>query len=160
MTEGDHAIRTALARGFGSQSGKSDPFHVSVWTRGPRVVNVVPKNFGTAPGVKQLIVTFSRENPLHKQAAETKENYAFYPGNDLSAPTYPGEARFDPPSNSVALIFSGGIPANTYKLVIAGSKDTASRSKAELIKPMPELETDMEIFWKSKESRERITARN
>ncbi|HWL09844.1 MAG TPA: hypothetical protein VNQ76_15670 [Planctomicrobium sp.] len=137
LADGIHTIRTALARGFDKTSEKSPEFPINIRIQGPRVVSVVPKNFGTAAGVTQLIVTFNRENPLDEEHANAAGNYAFYPGNGttlfdmgVTAPLYPATASYDKASNSVALKFTALKP-DLYKLVVVGNQQSVALRSGE-----------------------------
>jgi len=129
LTNGGHRFKVRLARGDGlSKISQEIPF--SVHTGGLHVVGVQPKNFGTAPGVKQLIVSFNRENPLDKDHAEEEKNYAFYPSNgsgtfnpETVRPINPTDAIYDLQTNSVALRFNVLNP-DLYQLVIVGNPNS------------------------------------
>jgi len=126
----DGARRLQAAFAIGNSVGpKSDIVTVEINTNGPRVTGVIPPNFGTAPGVQKLRITFNGENQLHTKSAELEANYELYgskgSGNfdriatDAIVPT---RADFEPAKNSVVLTFNADkeVLPDIYQLIIRG----------------------------------------
>jgi len=62
---GPHKLRAQLAWGENLKGPASDPRGAfEIQTNSLKVESVVPPNFGTAPGVEQLVIQFSTENPV------------------------------------------------------------------------------------------------
>lgn len=108
--------------------GTPTSLKVDVRTSGPRVVNVVPKNFGTAPGVNSVSVYFDREHQLRNtDELKNTATYKLIPRDEagnypLSSPENLDSVEFDAASNSVRLIFERVPTVNLYRLVIDGTK--------------------------------------
>lgn len=118
----DYKVQVAYVQG--NKIGElSEPFTLSVRTTGPRVRFVRPQNFGTAPGVNSLTITFDPANPLDWGTAKKVDNYLLsgrnadgqFPDGSLSrTPQYVSD------TNSVILTVTGLTP-NVYRLTIKGT---------------------------------------
>ncbi|MCC7423433.1 MAG: hypothetical protein IT428_24415 [Planctomycetaceae bacterium] len=110
----------------GSRRSAAGPaITLDVQTRGPRVVGLIPPNFGTAPGVQTLEIRFNPENPLAFDAAKAASQFFLIPSRgtglfnrgEQPLALASGAIRFDPTLNSVFLTHAN-LPADIYQLVI------------------------------------------
>lgn len=120
-------IQAAFAQGSDIRI-RSDVAEVVINTDGPVVSQVVPPNFGTAPGIQALKITFNPENRITTESAGTLNNYhlrssggsgVFNRGTETSPA--PSSVDFDPASNTVTLKFAALVP-DIYRLEITGRK--------------------------------------
>jgi hypothetical protein len=140
LKDGRYRFYAQKVQGRSNLGQKSEVFEVVVRTRGPKVESVIPPNFGTAPGVHQLTVKFSPDDPLEKAAAEDPNHYVlrgsngsgvFDRGNEpVFYPTKDGKSTkdktseqvvFDQERNLVILRFPNLTP-DIYRLEIPGAK--------------------------------------
>ena len=124
LTPGDHDFRFAFALGGRTSPARTEPVTVRVRTDGPKVLGVDPPNFGTAPGVQELVIRFDPANVLDQTRAEETKNYVLIGSGGTGAFSRSAGARFrptdanlDPVSNAVTLVFDP-IPADLYQLRI------------------------------------------
>lgn len=135
---GRHDIEIQLFAGENAVGPKTT-VPVFIETKGPKVISVEPSNFGTAPGVASLIVTFDKKNSLGKATwqkfvstnlTELKTIFTLYRSNgsgQFRGTETPVEAltgvTSNEPNNSVTLQFEpDSLPADVYQLRIDGSK--------------------------------------
>ncbi len=125
LKSGDYQFQAAWV--LGTQVGKYSPVvKVQIRTKGPTVTELIPPNFGTAPGVKVLTIQFTPGHLLHERQANTDANYellgskgtgVFNQGaNGNPVPT----AKYDPQRNQVNLTFANLEP-DLYQLRIKTS---------------------------------------
>jgi len=112
----------------------ADPVTVSVRLRGPRVVEVKPPDFGTAPGYTTLTLFFDRADPLDDKSeaiagANAKDNYVLWAsrgtgvfGRSQDEKIVPDAVRYDPEQNTIALQFKPtDIKPDIYRLEVRGA---------------------------------------
>jgi hypothetical protein len=134
--DGPYRFTARKARGDAPPGKASNPVDVVVRTQGPKVEDVIPPDFGTAPGVNILRINFSSDDPLNATEAGKSSNYllrrigtAGVPDLHASAVLYPtangalstdnSDVVFDPIQNTATLTFPTLTP-DIYQLEITG----------------------------------------
>ena len=128
LTNGQHRIYLKYAQGDQISEKRSPAFTLNIQTNGLEVTKVEPPNFGTAPGVQQLKVTFSAGNPLNIKTIDNSERVTWFKlipskGSGLflfNNGIAPKTVDFVENENAVVLTFEG-LPADIYQLQIVGS---------------------------------------
>jgi hypothetical protein len=94
---------------------------VEVRTTGPREVGIEPANRLFGPGRIVLTILFSRDNPLDRDGAESKENYQLTGPGGIDLP--PERATFNSGENSVTLTFRDFAADGEFTVLIKKAKD-------------------------------------
>ncbi|MFO0906725.1 MAG: hypothetical protein U0939_27215, partial [Pirellulales bacterium] len=121
LPEGSHRVHLGMQ--FGNEPVVRGPvYELVIRSTGPRVVAVEPQNFGTAPGVTALRITFNPENPV---AALTSSQLQLLPGMGTGNFDRPpsqkkgpvNEPTREPNSNTWVVQFTD-VLVDTYQLTI------------------------------------------
>lgn len=130
LKDGKYKLYAVSTRGQRTE-GKSIPLELALRRHGPRIIDVSPPDFGTAPGVKTLTIRFDPENPVTEKTVLKATPYFLRAGgangafdgtntNHLTILDAAKQIQFDEARNLVRLTFDNLTPA-IYRLEIKGT---------------------------------------
>ncbi|MFZ9090333.1 MAG: hypothetical protein ACO3FE_09600, partial [Planctomycetaceae bacterium] len=123
LPDGQHSLLVRIRRGA-DYSSVSKEVAVTVQSQGPYVTAVSPENFGLAPDVNELAISFSKLTRLEPDHAQNKKNYVLISRSGAGEAKQPDDACLIG-DNVVVLRFNSHLPSSTYQLRINGHRENS-----------------------------------